>query len=372
MGVEEELLVFAAGSIRLSRVGQDLADDEPVDRAEAADAAEPADDPAPAIEHEFKRQQVETTTSPQQDLDTLRDQIAERRVEVAARAAELRAVPVALGTDPAPAATSTTEDPRYEQMAHDFGAVADGQLTCGMHVHVAVDSRDEGVAVIDRIRVWLPVLLALSANSPFHQGSDTGYASYRTVRQEMWPTAGATEIFGTLEVYDQDVASLVATGAAMDEGMIYFDARLSASFPTVEIRVMDVTPTPDIAAVLAGLCRALVETAVADWRRGVSAPSVRRAALRAAGWRSARWGLSSDLVLPGTDELAPAARVVEELLAHVHSALVDAGDLAVVEAGVRLLLAEGNGADRQRQAHARRGEIGDVVGEAVAWTLPRM
>ena len=290
---------------------------------------------------------------------------------MATRAAELHAVPVALGTNPAAAAPTTTEDPRYERMAHDFGAIATGQLTCGMHVHVAVESRDEGVAVIDRIRVWLPALLALSANSPFHQGADSGYASYRTVRQEMWPTAGATEIFGTLEVYDQDVTSLVASGAAIDEGMIYFDARLSASFPTVEIRVMDVTPTPDIAAVLAGLCRALVETAVADWRRGVAAPAVRRAALRAAGWRAARWGLGSDLVRPGTDELAPAATVVDELLLHVHSALVDAGDLAVVQAGVRRLLAEGNGADSQRRAFERRSRLGDVIAEAVAWTVPR-
>ena len=227
-------------------------------------------------------------------------------------------------------------------MAHDFGAVATGQLTCGMHVHVAVDSRDEGVAVIDRIRVWLPVLLALSANSPFHQGADTGYASYRTVRQEMWPTAGRDrDLRRPSRSTTRTWPSLVASGAAMDEGMIYFDARLSASFPTVEIRVMDVTPTPDIAVVLAGLCRALVETAVADWRRGVAAPAVRRAALRAAGWRAARWGLGSDLVRPGTDELAPAATVVEELLAHVHSALVDAGDLAVVAGGCAAVAGRG-------------------------------
>src|SRR5699024_10023008 len=108
----------------------------------------------------------------------------------------------ALATDPAPAAPVTTDDPRYQRMAREFGAVAQEQLICGLHVHVAVQDRVEGVAVLDRIRGWLPVLLALSANSPFHQGVDTGYASYRTVRQQMWPTAGPTDLFGTLSAYD--------------------------------------------------------------------------------------------------------------------------------------------------------------------------
>jgi carboxylate-amine ligase len=343
--------------------------------------AEHADDLGPSVEHEFKRQQVETTSSPQTDLIVLAEELADSRREVAERAATQGAVPAALATDPAPASPVTTEDERYERMSREFGAVAHGQLICGMHVHVAVDDRDEGVAVLDRIRGWLPVLLALSANSPYHQGLDTGYASYRTVRQQMWPTAGPTEIFGSLEAYDAEVAALVATGAAMDDGMIYFDARLSARYPTVEIRVMDVVPTPEIAVVLAGLCRAVVETAVMERADGVAPLALSRGVVRAATWRAARWGLTGELVRPGRGGLVSAADVVDELLSWVRSSLVANGDLELVEDGLRSLCGSGpesgtgvgtgmgTGAERQRRAFLRRGRIEDVVAEAVDWTL---
>ena len=106
------------------------------------------------------------------------------------------------------------------------------QLSCGMHVHVGLESRAEGVAVLDRIRPWLSVLMALSANSPFAHGVDTGYASYRTVLWGQWPTATVTEAFGDEAGYDRVIAELIASEAALDDGMIYFEARLSASYPT--------------------------------------------------------------------------------------------------------------------------------------------
>jgi carboxylate-amine ligase len=365
VGVEEELLLFEAGSSRLAATGELL-----VDAPEPAAGTEPTAGLLPIVEHELKRQQIETATSPQSDLGSLLRQIAHGRLAVAERAAAEGSVPAAMGTDPAPGRPVTTRDERYEQMMRDFAIIADQQLTCGMHVHVAVDSRDEGVAVIDRIRPWLAVLLAMSANSPFHQGQDTGYASYRAIRQEMWPTAGPTELFHTLAAYEREVEALVAVGAALDPGMIYFDVRLAARFPTVEIRVMDVAPTPERAVALAALCRGLVDTAVTDWRADRPASAVRRMSLRGAAWRAARHGLAGDLVRPGTADLAPAAEVVEALVDHTHAALTANGDLDLVQDFVRRLFAEGTGAEQQRAAFARRGEIGDVVAAAVAWTRP--
>jgi carboxylate-amine ligase len=367
VGVEEELLLFTAHGSRLSLSGQELSDPEDA----GSDGGR--DDPGPSVEHEFKRQQVETISSPLADLADLAEELLRSRRDVADRGVAHGAVPAALATDPAPAEPVTTDHPRYQRMVQEFGAIARRQLTCGMHVHVAVHDRDEGVAVLDRIRAWLPVLLALSANSPFHQGHDTGYASYRTVRQQMWPTAGPTDLFGSLPAYDAEVAELVASGAALDEGMIYFDARLSASYPTVEIRVMDVTPTSATAVALAGLCRAMVDTAVAEWQAGIAPLDVRRAAVRAATWRAARWGLAEQLVRPGPVELAPAGEVVAQLLDWVRPALRANGDVELVEDAVGSLLGAGpdpgNGADRQRRAFQRRGRIDDVVADGVAWTL---
>jgi len=117
--------------------------------------------------------------------------------EVAGRAGARIA---ALGTSPAPVLPQLVREGRYLEMARAFGLTAHEQLTCGCHVHVEISSADEGVAVLDRIRPWLPVLLALSANSPFWQGRDSEYASFRYQAWGRWPSAGPTEAFGTAEV----------------------------------------------------------------------------------------------------------------------------------------------------------------------------
>jgi carboxylate-amine ligase len=356
VGVEEELLLFARGTTHLAKLGDVLADDDGQFRL-------------PSVEHEFKRQQIETATSPLRDMDSLRSEIARGRREVAHRARASGVGPAALATDPAPGLPTTTDHLRYHRIMDRFGLVAASQLTCGMHVHVSVDSRDEGIAVIDRIRRWLPVLLAMSANSPFAEGADTGYASYRNVVWGRWPTAGPTEIFASLVEYERVVGQLIATGAALDEGMIYFDARLGVGYPTVEIRVMDVVPAAHDAVVLAALCRGLVDTAVEDWRRGEPPPDLPLSFVRAATWRAARFGLTGELVDPRTGRLASAGDVLVGLLAHAREALLHNGDGELVTRGVQEILARGNGAAWQRASFARAQSMRDVVSDALDWTV---
>ena len=110
--------------------------------------------------------------------------------------------------------------PRYDEMARRYGIVAAGQLTCGCHVHVSVTSADEAVGVLDRIRVWLPSLLALSANSPYWQGQDTGYASFRERAIGGWPVSGPTEVFGTAEGYRAVIDGMLASGVILDAAMV--------------------------------------------------------------------------------------------------------------------------------------------------------
>jgi carboxylate-amine ligase len=167
-------------------------------------------------------------------------------------------------------------------MAQRFGPTAQEVLTCGCHVHVGVESDEEGIAAIDRIRVWLPVILGMSANSPFYGGQDTGFASYRSQLWMRWPTAGPTDTFGTPDAYHELVRSMVESGVLLDDRMIYFDARLSRRYPTVEIRVADVCVDVEDTLVVAALCRALVDTAVADAARGDPVPQMPTSLLRLA------------------------------------------------------------------------------------------
>jgi glutamate---cysteine ligase / carboxylate-amine ligase len=260
----------------------------------------------------------------------------------------------------------TTPESRYERMTSRFGLPAREALTCGCHVHVEVGSPEEGVAVLDRVRPWLPVLLALSANSPFWQGEDTGFASYRYLTWSRWPSAGPTALFGSPAGYRAAVDAMLETGTILDAGMIYFDARLSARYPTVEFRVADVCPSPADAALLAGLSRALVETAAGEWRAGTEPDPVRIEVLRLAHWRAARSGLADELVAPWSWRPVPAWAVLEGLVAHVRDALRSAGDVDVVAEGLDRLRERGTGAAVQRAVFEREGDLGAVVRSAAS------
>jgi carboxylate-amine ligase len=265
---------------------------------------------------------------------------------------------------------SLTLTSRYRRMAEAFGLTAQEQLTCGCHVHVQVSSAEEGIAVLDRIRPWLPPLIALSANSPFWQGQDTGYASFRYQAWGRWPSAGPTDLFGSPQAYDAVTQAMVDTGTVLDQGMIYFDARLSRHYPTVEVRVADVCLHPDDAVLIAALVRALVETAARSWRRGEPPSPVRTELLRLASWRASRSALDDQLVDPVTLRPAAAGTVTQEFLEHLRPALTDAGDFGTAKDLLGELLARGNGARIQHQAYQRASQVLDVVREAIARTLP--
>jgi carboxylate-amine ligase len=256
-------------------------------------------------------------------------------------------------------------------MISRYALTAREQLTSGCHVHVSVDSDEEGVAVLDRIRIWLPVLAALSSNSPFSQGTDTGYASFRGQAWSRWPSTGPLEIFGSPAAYHRTIEQTLATGVVLDKAMLYFDARLSSNYPTVEIRVSDVCLDADDTVLIAALARGLVETAAREWRSGKAPEPVPVAILRLAAWQASRWGTEDDLLHPVTGTPCPAADVVELLLEHVGDALADYGDDVQVQRLYGQLRARGTGARQQRDALERTGSLEGVVAEAVRLTHPQ-
>ena len=247
----------------------------------------------------------------------------------------------------------------------EFGDTGRGAGTLGMHVHVDVADDEEGVRVIDGLRPWLPLLTALHLQlavrlGPRHRLRVVAPAGVDAVADGRH--GGALRLPGGVpRVRD----TLIRLGAALDDGMLYYDARLSASYPTVEIRVSDTCTEVDDAVLAAALARALVET-VAE----TTDPDepVRSDLLRAAWWRAARYGLTGDLVHPVSWELVPAADALAALAEAVAPALRAVGDTDLVDDGLSRLGHPGNGARRQRQAFERSGDLQGVVADLVTRT----
>ncbi|WP_084151758.1 carboxylate-amine ligase [Nocardioides halotolerans] len=360
LGVEEELLVVDPETRAVTSRAPEVL------RAYTDAQAHP--DPVPLLDQELFRHQLETRTDPAREVDDVVAQVLEgRRRAIGAAAARDLAVAacatIPMGLDD----PEVTADDRYRDMVQTYGAVARLGTTCGMHVHVAIESDEEGVACLDRIAPWLPVLLAVSTNSPFADGADTGYASWRSQQWATWPSAGPTEAFGSVAGYRRACERMLASGAARDTGMLYFDARLSEGQPTLEVRVLDVVTDLHDVGLLAALVRGLVETAALQAAAGEPLPDWRSEELRAARWRAARYGLADDLLDPADRELRPARDVLGSLVDLVGDRLEAAGDLGRVTRGVERVLG-GTGATRQRAAHERTGSIEGVVDDVLART----
>jgi glutamate---cysteine ligase / carboxylate-amine ligase len=362
VGVEEELLLVEPGTGRPRAVAAAvLAAGAPVDGSPGNGHGGPG---AQDLEYELQLQQVETSTRPCGTLEDLEGELRRARAAAADAAGRVGVQIAALGTSPVPVEPETVGQPRYQRMAEAFGLTAQEQLTCGCHVHVQVDSAEEGVAVLDRIQPWLAVLLALSANSPFWQGVDSSYASFRYQAWGRWPCSGPTEWFGSAEAYQATVEQMVRTGTLLDTGMVYFDARLSEHYPTVEVRIADVCLRHEDAVLIAALVRALVETEARAWQQDTAPLRMRAELLRLAAWRASRSGLDSQLVDPRTGRPGGTAAVTALLLAHVRDALADAGDLGTVTGLLTDVLRRGSGASFQRGVLARTGNLRDVVASA--------
>jgi carboxylate-amine ligase len=354
VGVEEEFLLVDPETGRPRAVGN------------VALAATDSDEDE--LTAELHREQLETGTKPCHTLDELGAELRSARATAVGAAGDVGVALAALATSPLPVDPTISPSRRYEEMARRFGRTASEQLTCGCHVHVAIESAEEGVAALDRIRPWLAPLLALSANSPFWLGEDSGYASYRSQVWQRWPSAGPYGLFGSVAAYRQFVDSVLATGTVLDEGMLYLDARLSRQHPTVEVRVADVCREPDDAVLVAALTRALVQTAVRAWQAGQEPDPVRTEVLRLAAWRAGRSGMEGDLLDPGTWRPAPAADVIGRLVEHVRPALEEAGDRETVHELLEGVLARGTGARRQRAVLNREGTLAAVVSDATSGT----
>ncbi len=361
MGVEEEFLLVDPDSRRLASGAGEV-------RRVAAEL-----DLGDFVEKELTDYQLETATDPCATLEQLRTGlIAGRKALVTAAArAGYRAVASGTAVLGAPERVAVTPDSRYERMHREYREMLADQWVCGCHIHVGLPDRETAVLVSNHLRPWLPVLQAISGNSPFADGVDTGYASWRTLVWSRWPVAGPAPFWRDLTHHDAFVDCLIRSGVILDPAMVYWYARPSAHVPTLEIRVCDVMPSVDDVVLVAGLVRGLVGAALRDLRDGIEAVDVPGDMLRAAHWRAARDGLTGSGVDPASGEPVPATELVRRLVRRVRDVLDQYGDTDEIDELLDRLAERGAPAQRQRAVHQRNGDARDVVDYLIAATASR-
>jgi carboxylate-amine ligase len=319
--------------------------------------------PGAGFAPEFQRSVVECNSGVHDTLEGLLTDLAASRRRLAAAASPLGLLAVAAGTVPLAGLGpgSITAGPRYRHMADEYRRVAEEQLICSAQVHVDVPDRDTAVRAMCLVSSWLPPLLALSASSPFWLGADTGYASWRTMLWQRWPTAGPAGCYRDAAAYDRVLEELIRSGVITDAGMVYGDVRPSAHQRTLELRICDACPRVDTVVLVAGLFRALVHDAcLRPPRRHGPACDGHHEWLRAATWRAARSGLEGLLVDPVTRRAVAARSVLRDMLARLRPALEASGDWDTVSLLLERSLSDGSAAHRLRRAAGRQGLLAAV------------
>jgi YbdK family carboxylate-amine ligase len=261
LGAEEELHLVDLRTLHLSDRAADLLTELPPDGFDA----------------ELQRTTVETNTAVASGLEELGRHLRDRRRQLVSVAESHGLGVAAVGTLPrsVDAEFSLTGTARFQRMHELYRTLVDEQLICATQIHVGIADRDRAVEIAQRVSPVLPVFVALSASSPFWNGHDTGYVSFRTLVWQRWPTAGPMGQLASAAEYDALVAALVASGVITDAKMAYFEVRPSSHAPTLELRVCDAMPLVDDAVLIAGLFRAAVLRAEQEIKAGCPATARR-------------------------------------------------------------------------------------------------
>jgi len=268
-----------------------------------------AGDWADDIKPEMQQHTIEVETRVCSGTHCVRDDLARLRFQaaVAAEAQGLRIL--AAGTHPFSSAVghAFTAQDVYQEIRREYRELAETQAIFGMHVHVGVPEGIDRVKVANVARLYLPYLLACSASSPFHEGRDTGYASFRSLIWRRWPRTGAPPRFESAAEFELLLRWLVETESVDGPGRLYWELRPHHKYPTVEFRVSDVTPRLEDAIAIAALARALVAAiAAGELAEPALPPTLVQPLLGENAWRAARDGTGAVFV----DLFAPEPRTI--------------------------------------------------------------
>jgi glutamate---cysteine ligase / carboxylate-amine ligase len=354
LGIEEELMILDAETLELASAIEQM--------LEAADSEE-------EVKPELMESVLEIATKPCQDITEAGAQLRTLRGRVRALAAERGLAIGSAGTHP----FALWEDqrivarPRYRDLISALRFVARQELIFGMHVHVGVDDPDKAIHVSDGMRVHLPILLALSANSPFWRGDATGLQSTRMPIFRAFPRVGVPPAYRDWEEYARRIGFMVESGVMEDYTYLWHDVRPHPKLGTVEVRVCDSQTRVEHTLGLAALIQAMVRELCIHFEEGTPLRDYPWEMLDENKWLAARHGLDGELIdLPDASRV-PARELTRRLLDRLREHAQDLGSLDDFEA-VEDLLAKGNGAARQVVVYEANRDLREVVAEIVKAT----
>jgi carboxylate-amine ligase len=350
LGIEEELMVLAAGDLSLAPRVEELV-------AALGDHR---------VKPELMQSQIELATSPHATVAAAEDELRDLRAQVVRAGAQLGLRIAGAGTHPFSLAESqplTVRD-RYRELAAALRYPLRREACFGMHVHVAVGGANKALRVIEAMLPDLPLLLAVSTSSPFWRGEPTGLHSTRTAVFQSLPRSGLPPVFGSFEEFARGVERLQRAGALPDHSYLWWDVRPHPRFGTVEVRILDAQPRVCDCAALAALVQVLVRHYGRRDDDGERFPAADRLIVAENRWLAARHGLHAQLVDLDVDSPVPVRRALEELLDRLaaDTAALDAG---AAIAGVEHIMREGASADRQLALY-RHGRPLDAIVRSLA------
>jgi carboxylate-amine ligase len=353
IGIEEELMILDAESLELVNAIESL--------------LEPA--PSGEIKPELMESVLEISTEPCQNLAQAGDQLKALRQQVTQTAGSKGLAIGSAGTHP----FAMWEDqrivarPRYRDLISALRFVARQELIFGMHVHVGVDDPDKAIHVANGMRVHIPVLLGLSANSPFWRADVTGLASTRTPIFRAFPRVGVPPTYENWEDYERRIQFMVDAKVIADYTYLWHDVRPHPMFGTVEVRVMDSQTHIEHTLGLAALVQALVRELCQHFDEGQELSSYPYEMLDENKWLAARHGLEGEIVDLPTAQRVPMRSLARRLVDRMREHCQDLGSLDDL-AGVEDLLERGNGASRQVVVYEANHDLREVTAEIVAAT----
>lgn len=321
------------------------------------------------VKAEMHQSVVEVGTTICHNIQEAREQVTHLRRMVIDLAGKVGLKIGAAGTHPFSRwqEQAITPDARYDKIVEELQEAARSNLVFGMHVHVGLESRELGVYVMNTLRYFLPHIFALSTNSPFWEGRETGYKSFRTKVFERFPRTGIPDYFGSASEYDEYIALLVKTGCIDNGKKIWWDLRLHPFFDTIEYRICDMTLRVDETVALAAVMQALVAKIYKLKSQNLNFRLYRKALINENKWRAARYGIDSKMIDFGKETEVPTRQLVTELLEFVDDVLDELGSRHEVEY-IYKMMEMGTGADRQLEVFRRTGDLKQVVDFIVSET----
>src|SRR5213082_3388586 len=260
-----------------------------------------------------------------------------------------------------------TQGERYREIVKDMQQLARANLIFGLHVHVGIPDRDVAIHVMNQARYFLPHIYALSVNSPFWVGHNTGLKGYRLKVFERFPRTGIPDAFESLSEYEDYCKLLVKTGCVYNAKKIWWDIRLHPFFDTLEVRVCDAQSRVDDTLAIAALIQAVIAKLFKLLWRNTTFRIYRRRLLDENRWRAARYGIDGKLIDFGREAEVEERSLLNELLEFVASEVKEFGTQREM-AHIEQIIREGTGADRQLATYERTQDMTAVVDHIVAET----